>query len=97
MLTFNYLLSSSHPAGKYKSYFFNAIGYAKNDWRQLEEDIRSLLENDVSIGDKTECGQKYEIIGDIQSPSGRVVQIITIWIILNGENFPKFVTAYSKG
>ena len=28
------------------------------------------------------------------SPSGRVVRLVVVWIVLNGEDFPRFVTAY---
>ena len=30
----------------------------------------------------------------MQGPSGRIAQIVVVWIILSGEDFPRFVTAY---
>jgi hypothetical protein len=32
--------------------------------------------------------------GTITGPSGRAAGVVAVWIILNGEDFPRFVTAY---
>ena len=42
----------------------------------------------------SEHGQKYEIRGIRTGPSGRSAEIVSVWIILSGENVPRFVTAY---
>ncbi len=31
----DYLLSSSHPIGKFKAVFFKSIGYNEDNWQQL--------------------------------------------------------------
>jgi len=41
-------------------------------------------------------GQKYEVRGKIHGPTGGEAQITSIWIILNGEDFPRLVTAYPE-
>jgi hypothetical protein len=32
-----------------------------------------------------------------ESPSGDIVQIVTVWIILKSESVPRFITAYPGG
>ena len=52
-------------------------------------------ERSVSQGQATwPFGQKFELRGIVQTPSGRPLRVVTIWIIRAGEKFPRFVTAY---
>jgi hypothetical protein len=39
-------------------------------------------------------GQKYEVNGILRGPSGREARVTTIWIVKNGEDFPRLVTVY---
>ncbi len=41
-------------------------------------------------------GQKYEVRGRLRTPSGALVGMVTVWIILNGEASPRFVTAFPE-
>lgn len=34
-----YLLSRTHPIGRFKAAFFQALGYSSEYWRQLEADL----------------------------------------------------------
>lgn len=90
----DYLLSSSHPIGKFKAVFFKKIGYHEDSWQQLETAIRLLLTQEAHEGKQTNFGQKYEIKGKIVGPSGKSADIVTVWIILNDEVMPRFITAY---
>ncbi len=90
----DYLLSSSHPIGRFKAAFFKRLGYRAEDWRRLESDVRLLLVNEAVARERTPFGQKYEVNGIVTSPSGHPVEIVTVWIILTGEKQPRFVTAY---
>ena len=36
----DYLLSPTHPVGRFKAAFFLALRYSTDDWRQLEADLR---------------------------------------------------------
>jgi len=93
----DYLLSPTHPVGKFKAVFFRTLGYTDKNWHQLELSIRSLLKQDAFEGERTNFGQKYEIRGTIVGPSGRQANIITIWIIRRKEDVPRFITAYPGG
>lgn len=39
-------------------------------------------------------GRKYIIRANVKGPNDRTLAVQSIWIILKGEDFPRFVTAY---
>ena len=41
-------------------------------------------------------GQKYEVGGFLQGPTGREAPVVTVWIVLRGEDVPRLVTAYPR-
>jgi len=92
----DYLLSSIHPIGRYKALFFRTLGYDQTSWQQLETDLRSLASLPAEPLESTEYGTKYAITGLLTGLNGRVAEIVTVWIILAGEDVPRFVTAYPK-
>jgi len=67
------------------------------NWRALEADLWLFLDNEVYRTETTDYGEKYEIRGMITGPSGRSAEIVTAWIVLKGEEFPRFITAYPGG
>lgn len=94
----DYLLSSAHPIGRFKQPFFAALGYSRERWQQIEVDLLNLAATgDARIGPKTEYGQKYEVRGILEGPSEKAAEIVTVWIILDSEDFPRFVTAFPGG
>ena len=91
----DYLLSFAHPVGRIKAAFFAAYGYTANNWRQLEADLRRLVEaQDVNKSQSSRYGQKYEVRGTIKAPNGKSVEVVAVWIIRRGEHVPRFVTAH---
>jgi hypothetical protein len=46
--------------------------------------------------ESTEYGKKYAIIGRLTGLTGRMAEIVTVWIILVGEDVPRFVKAHPK-
>ena len=62
----------------------------------LETDLRSLASLPAEPLESTEYGTKYAIIGPLTGLNERVAEIVTVWIILTGEDVPRFVTAYPK-
>ncbi|MEE9162591.1 MAG: hypothetical protein V3U35_06420, partial [Candidatus Neomarinimicrobiota bacterium] len=92
----DYLLSTAHPVGRFKAHFFASLGYSAENWEQLDTDIRDLIAAaEAHPRVKTEYGQKYEVRGSLTGPGGRRAEIVTVWIILAGEEVPRFVTAYT--
>lgn len=91
----DYLLSPTHPVGRFKAPFFNALGYSQDRWEKLEEDLRlQHLSLDALPGQRNEYGQKYEIHGPMTGPNGKSANLVSVWIILNGATRPRFITAY---
>ncbi len=78
-----------------KSAFLSKAGHALENAGQLEEDLRSqLLPLDAEILDRGEYGVKYVIRGKLKGPNGRVLRIVSIWMIENAGGAAKFVTVY---
>lgn len=59
----------------------------------LENLLRMLInQNKVTETTKTEFGTKYVVDGLLTGNTNAVLR--TVWIVLNGENICRFVTAY---
>ncbi len=92
----DYLLSTSHSVGRFKARFFESLGYSTENWEQMEADIRDLIAAaEARPREKTEYGAKYEVRGSMTGPNGRSAEVVTVWIVLTGEDVPRFITAYS--
>jgi hypothetical protein len=50
--------------------------------------------NEVVDTRRNAFGLKYVVGGNLFAPSGAVADFFTVWIILDGESVPRFVTAY---
>jgi hypothetical protein len=89
----DYLLSATHPDGRGKAAFLARLGYSRDDWQQLETDLREdQLTLDAAPGRASPYGRKYEILGLLTGPNGTTAQIRTVWIVLAGETRPRLVT-----
>ncbi len=93
-----YLLSRNHPIGRFKAAFFLALGYSAANWRQLEADRRSQhLPQSATVEEGTPYGQKYAIRATLVGPAGAAAEVVSVWVVRTGEEFPRFVTAYREG
>jgi hypothetical protein len=93
----DYLLSSSHPVGRFKSVVFFSLGYTAEDWPKLRDDLLSLARtNEACPGQQSEYGQKYEVSGSLQGPNGRARGITTVWLVPVSDKRPKFITAFPR-
>ena len=91
----DYLLSHEHPVGRFKATFFGVLGYRREQWQRLARDLVHVGRfGTARPAEKIEFGQKYEVRGMLDGPSGRMAGVVTIWIVLNGEDFPRFITAF---
>lgn len=91
----DYLLSASHPIGRFKAPVLQAMGYSQDRWEQLAADLREqhvLSEVDDVI--ESPHGRKYIIRANLKGPNGRTFAMMSIWIVRKGEDFPRFVTVY---
>jgi hypothetical protein len=91
----DYLLSTSHPVGRFKEPFFASLGYSVANWQKLEQDLLALAASgEAEAGRESLYGQKYEIHGSLNGPSGKSARVLTVWIVRFGSDVPQFVTAY---
>jgi hypothetical protein len=91
----DYLLSPEHPVGRSKAVVFNSLGFTRSNWPELHQVFLSLaLHDSAELDEKIEFGQKYVVRGTIQGPNDRAAFVKTVWIVLNDEDFPRFVTAF---
>ena len=91
----DYLLSSTHPVGSSKAAFFARLGYQRHAWRVLGVDLREQhLLSAPAERLETAHGVKYIIRASLKGPSGVSAVVVSVWIVLATEDFPRFVTAY---
>lgn len=91
----DYLLSSEHPVGRHKAALFVSFGYHRADWRRLRRDLKGIaIRGTAELITAGEFGRKFQIRGILQTPSGRPLRVVTVWIVRSGDSFPRFVTAY---
>lgn len=91
----DYLLVLSHPVGGSKARFFAALGYTRARWPVLRQALLDIALSDAATeGKATPYGHKFEIEATLQGTGGRSGQIVTVWIVLASEDFPRFVTAF---
>lgn len=77
----------------HKSGFLAIAGYSVDNWRRLEQDIRSILSaGDAELIDVTEHGEMYHIKGRLAGPNGSVLNVITAWVRLHSTGETRFVT-----
>ena len=58
----DYLLSTSHPLGRFKAQFFGALGFSADRWQELESTIRTQhLTQEAESLPAMRSGQKYTI------------------------------------
>lgn len=90
-----YLLSDSHPVGQFKARFFRSLGFDPDRWKELEVALREhALQHPARPGPPSDYGTRYEIMGPIVGPSGVSREVLVAWMVRNGENVPRLVTAY---
>lgn len=91
----NYLLSETHPVGKAKAKYLRSLGFNEKNVDLLKQGLIAMAQTEeVKEVISSLHGVKYVIEGSLQTPSGVLLNIRTIWIIEKGEEHPRFVTAY---
>lgn len=90
----DYLLNPAHPVGGPKAAWFAKIGYTRENWTELRNDllaIATLCQNFVAK--PSPYGVKYETVGEVGTENHRPGTVVAVWIV--EENLPpRLVTAY---
>ncbi len=90
-----YLLGESHPVGRFKAAFFNSLGYSTVDCEVLARDLAAhAVDGAASEAGRNDYGTKYRVRGTLEGPTGKRAQVVSVWILLDGEAAPRLVTAY---
>jgi hypothetical protein len=88
----DYLLNPEHPDGKSKARFFIQMGFDKNALSDAL--LKHVRESEVFETKTTPYGIKYVVEGKLKNPSGQQFNLLSVWIILDGDKIPKLITAY---
>jgi len=91
----DYLLDAAHPDGGSKAVFFHRAGFRAANWELMAEALHNhAIENELAGGEETTYGRKFTIEAPLPTPDGRRPHVRSVWIILRGEEAPRFVSAY---
>ncbi len=92
-----YLLNASHKRGGAKARLLSAVGYRTDAPDVLDLDLRRQhLSLDVLRTSTNAYGTVYEIVGPIETPSGRIVGFCSVWQVDTGTDVPRFITMYPR-
>lgn len=90
----DYLLNPAHPVGGPKAVWFASLGYTRDNWHELRNDLLNIARtSDDFVAKPSLFGVKYEVSGEIRRPGQRPAAVISVWIV-EAENNPRLVTAY---
>jgi hypothetical protein len=90
----DYLLNLEHPDGGTKAVWFHSVGYDRDQWRLLVDDLLSIARTgDDFHSEITQFGIKYKVAGKVGRPNHRPGNVITVWIV-ERDDPPRLVTAY---
>ena len=94
----DYLLSLENPAGHSKAVFLFRFGFRADRWEDLAEALRShCQQNEVTDVVETSFGVQYAILGALETPDGRNPEVLSVWQIDHGSDYPRLITAYPPG
>jgi hypothetical protein len=93
----DYVLSPAHSIGRFKAAFFARLGFTPESWKSLEVELMRLAsEEEAELGEETAFGRKYVVRGTITGPMGASAEVLSVWIVLHGEQTPRLVTIYPE-
>jgi uncharacterized protein DUF6883 len=92
-----YLLNVAHRKGSGKARMLLSMGYAPENWQQLESDIRAQhLSAEVSESVESDYGMRYDIVAPLTGPSGRTIVFRSVWQIDLATDAPRLITRYPE-
>lgn len=92
-----YLLSTSHPVGRFKAKFFAGIGLGPEDWRSLAAAmIQIAMDGEARLVEQNQHGRKFLVVGTLAGAGGRSAEVVSVWIVRSGDDIPRLVTVYPR-
>jgi len=90
----DYLLSTSHPVGRFKARFFIGLGFRADDWGTCARALRHQhLTRDADVAEPDQYGQRFVVRAILEKPAAGA-PVVSVWFVRTGEDFARFVTAY---
>lgn len=90
-----YLLSTSHPVGRFKAKFFAGLGFGLDNWQAFAVALARLASSgSAQLIQDNDFGRKYLVLGALTGPQGRTADVVSVWIIRTGSTAPHLVTVY---
>ena len=88
-----YLLSRSHPVGRFKARVVAAVGFETKNVEAFIGQLRRIAgAGDVSEVVETSFGKKYIVPGDLNGPLGDLL-VSTVWFLERGQQRARLVMA----
>ena len=90
-----YCLNFGHQRGKHKALVFQAVlGLTAADADDLAEALLAAArEEEASLGEADDYGQRYVVDFDMRGPAGKA-RVRSSWIVRVGEDFPRLTSCY---
>jgi RHS repeat-associated protein len=89
-----YLLNPNYPGGASKAKWFKeALGFTKNNWKDLAKQIVFDAKNAVSKGNTKGYGEMFEQMIEITGANGKKISVQFNFIKREGEDFVRLVGA----
>lgn len=88
-----YLLDPNHPVGSKAKWFKEALGFTKDNWKDLAKQIVFDINKAVSKGNTKGFGEKFEQIIEIMGANGKKIAVQFNFIVREGEDFARLVGA----
>ncbi len=91
----DYCLSASHPRGRHKARVFaESLGVSQADATWLRQAILAgLSQNEAMAQDSDVFGQRWRV-DMLLTRQSRTAVVRTLWIVLQGDFTPRFVTCW---
>ena len=85
-----------HADGGSKAVWFHSLGYVRDGWEQLADDLLEIAQHckDFDV-ETTPFGVKYKATGHVGRPDHRPGLVLTVWIV-EDDDPPRLVTAYPE-
>lgn len=88
----DYLLSQTHPVGRFKARVFARAGFNINTAEGFIAEIRRIAAaGEIAAAEDFEFGRKYTVPGELVGPLGST-QVLTVWLQEPGRAGVRLVT-----
>jgi uncharacterized membrane protein YidH (DUF202 family) len=91
-----YLLNLASENGRAKARFFLAFGFTIEAWEVMAQALKQhASEHEVTrVEERPPFGVHYIIEGALRTPDGRNPFVRVVWVIDEGDDVPRLVSAY---